>query len=107
MLTLARKLAGELDAPLEAVIIGESGRSLAQKRLAYGVARVHLVQHERLDDYAPEAWAQCLIQLVESEKSQAVLAAGTDRGNEVLAHLAARSDLPLAANCTEIQPGES
>lgn len=107
MLTLARKLAGELDTPLEAVIIGESGRSLAPEAAAYGVVRVHLVQHERLDEYAPEAWAQSLMQLVESEKPQAVLAAGTDRGNEVLAHLAAKSDLPLAANCTEIQPGES
>ena len=28
-----------------------------------------------------------------------VLAAGSDRGNEVMAHLAARTDLPLAANC--------
>lgn len=107
MLTLARKLAGSLDTPLEAVIIGESGRSLAQEATAYGVAKVHLVQHERLDEYAPEAWAQSLGQLVESEKPQAVLAAGTDRGNEVLAHLAAKSDLPLAANCTDIQPGES
>jgi electron transfer flavoprotein alpha subunit len=107
MLTLARKLARELDTPLEAVIIGESGKSLAQEAAAYGVARVHLVQHERLDDYAPEAWAQSLMQLAESEKPQAVLAAGTDRGNEVLAHLAAKSDLPLAANCIEVQPGES
>ncbi|MBE7552014.1 MAG: electron transfer flavoprotein subunit alpha/FixB family protein [Anaerolineales bacterium] len=107
MLTLARKLAGELDTPLEAVIVGESGRSLAQEAAAYGVARVHLVQHERLDDYAPEAWAQSLIQLIGLEKPQAVLAAGTDRGNEVLAHLAAKSDLPLAANCTEVQPGEN
>jgi electron transfer flavoprotein alpha subunit len=30
----------------------------------------------------------------------AVVAAGTERGNEVLAHLGALTDLPMAANCT-------
>jgi electron transfer flavoprotein alpha subunit len=107
MLTLARRLAESLDTPLEAVIIGENGRDLAQAAVAYGVGRVHLVQHDRLDDYAPEAWAQSLIQLMEAEKPQAVLAAGTDRSNEVLAHVAAKTDLPLAVNCTEVQSGES
>jgi electron transfer flavoprotein alpha subunit len=34
----------------------------------------------------------------------AVLAAGTDRGNEVLAHLGAITGLPMAANCTVVTP---
>ena len=33
-------------------------------------------------------------------RSSVVLAPGTDRGNEVLAHVAAMLDLPMAANCT-------
>ena len=33
-----------------------------------------------------------------------VLAAGSDRGNEVMAHVGARTDLPLAANCTVSPP---
>ena len=33
-------------------------------------------------------------------EADAVVAAGTNRGNEVLAHLAARRDLPFAANCS-------
>ena len=32
----------------------------------------------------------------------AVVAPGTNRGNEVLAHVAARRDLPFAANCTAV-----
>jgi len=106
MLTLARHLAGRLNSPLEAVLIGQDGHDLAESLQAYGVAKVHLVQHDQLDDFAPAAWAQSLVQLIETEKPAAVLAAGTDRGNEVLAHVAARTDLPLAANCTEVEPGE-
>jgi electron transfer flavoprotein alpha subunit len=36
----------------------------------------------------------------------AVLAAGTDRGQEVLAHLGAITGLPMAANCTIVTPDE-
>jgi electron transfer flavoprotein alpha subunit len=50
--------------------------------------------------YAPAAWAQTLVEQIESRSPSAVLAPGTDRGNEVLAHVAAKLDLPLAANCT-------
>ncbi len=107
MLTFGRRLANQLGSPLEAVLIGEAARPLADRLQAYGVPAVYLVQHDRLDDYAPEAWAQSVVDLMGTAKPQAVLAAGSDRGNEVMAHVAARSNLPLAANCTDAQPGDS
>jgi electron transfer flavoprotein alpha subunit len=42
--------------------------------------------------------------LAEATGATAVLAAGTDRGNEVLAHLGALTGLPMAANCTLVTP---
>src|ERR1700733_6430371 len=35
-----------------------------------------------------------------------VVGPGTERGNEVLAHVAAILDLPFAANCTNATPGD-
>ena len=55
--------------------------------------------------YAPQAWARALAGLAEETGATAVLAAGTDRGNEVLAHLGAITGLPMAANCTVLIPG--
>lgn len=107
MLALARDLVSQLDDSIEAVLVGEGAEALAEALPAYGVSKVHLIQHDQLDDYAPEAWAKSLVQLIESIEPQAVLAAGTDRGHEVLAHVAARTDLPLAANCIEVTPGDS
>lgn len=107
MLTFGRNLANRLNLPLEAVLIGENGHALAKVLAAYGVSKAHLVQHERLDEYAPEAWAQSVIHLIETEQPQAVLAPGTERGNEVMAHVGAKTGLPMAANCTEVQPGET
>jgi electron transfer flavoprotein alpha subunit len=55
------------------------------------------VSHARrvvTDGYAPEAWAQVVVELA----PELVVAPGTDRGHEVLAHVAALLDAPLAAN---------
>jgi electron transfer flavoprotein alpha subunit len=108
MLTFGRRLAAQLNAPLHAILIGEVARPLADRLKAYGVSTVHLAQHDRLDDYAPEAWAQSVVEIVNAVKPEAVMAAGSDRGNEVMAHVAARTNLPMAANCTDAhaQPGD-
>jgi electron transfer flavoprotein alpha subunit len=105
-LTLARDVSRQTGAALEAVLVGEQARPLVQDLGAYGVRRAHLIIHERLDDYAPEAWARAIVQLVQSLAPQAVVAAGSDRGNEVMAHVAALSAQPLAANCTEIHAAD-
>jgi electron transfer flavoprotein alpha subunit len=53
--------------------------------------------------YAPAAWAAAI---VEAAGSDDVVAAGSDRGNEVMAHVAAQLDLPLAANVTAVRGDE-
>ncbi len=107
MLTFGRRLAEEIGSPLAAVLIGEAARPLTAQLAAYGVSSVYCVQHERLDEYAPEAWAQSVVDLIEATAPEVVLAPGTDRGYEVLAHVAARLDLPLAANCTAVSTADA
>jgi electron transfer flavoprotein alpha subunit len=71
-----------------------------------GVARHIEIEHPMLTDYAPEAIAEAFTQLIRAESPSAVVAAGTERGNEVMAHVAALFDLPLATNVTEVRPGD-
>jgi electron transfer flavoprotein alpha subunit len=94
----ALALARDLGGPLHALAIGEPVAELG----AYGVETLHVAEDDRLSAYAPAAWAACLEQLVSGIQPSAVVAAGTNRGNEVLAHLAARRDLPFAANCIAV-----
>jgi electron transfer flavoprotein alpha subunit len=102
-LALTRNLAsGE---PLHALLVGEGAREAAAQLGAHGVASAHVAEDERLAAYAPGAWAQSALELVERLEPSAVVAAGTNRGNEVLAHVAARLDLPFAANCTQVGSG--
>jgi electron transfer flavoprotein alpha subunit len=69
----------------------------------YGVADVCVLVLPRTVGYAPRALATGLAQLAGAARATAVLAASTDHGNEVMAHLAALSHLPMVANCFEVE----
>jgi electron transfer flavoprotein alpha subunit len=97
------RAAGE---PLEAVLVGESGHGPAASLGAHGVATAHVVEHPGLTAYAPAAWARSICQLAERTSAAAVVAAGSERGNEVMAHAGAMLDLPMAANCIAAAPGD-
>ena len=56
--------------------------------------------------YSPDGWATALARAATERAPDVVVGPGTDRGNEVLAHVAARLDLPFAANCVEATPGD-
>jgi electron transfer flavoprotein alpha subunit len=102
-LTFARTIAGQLDgAGVEAVVIGDEAEPLAVAAAEHGARLTHVVSDAALTDYAPEAWGDALAGLAEDVAAAAVVATGTDNGNEVLAHVAAIRDLPFAANATEV-----
>jgi electron transfer flavoprotein alpha subunit len=67
---------------------------------------VQAVSIDAGEAYAPGAWAAAIVQLVEQHSPDAVVSAASDRGQEAMAHAAARLDLPLAANCVSAEPGE-
>ena len=94
-LALARSLGG----PIEAVLVG--GSEAAAK---LGVDAAHVASVD--GSYAPGAWAASVVDVAERIRPAAIVAAGTDRGNEVLAHVSCRLELPLAANCVAATPGD-
>jgi electron transfer flavoprotein alpha subunit len=102
-LGFARTIGAQLDgADVEAVLIGEEARPLAAAAAEHGATRTHLISHPELTDYGPEAWGDALAQLADAVRPEAMVATGTDKGNEALAHVAAIRDLPLATNATEV-----
>jgi electron transfer flavoprotein alpha subunit len=79
-LTFARGLGGDVDA----IAFGDAPAIT-------GVGTLHVAE---IDGYAPQAWARAIASLAPST----VVAAGTDRGNEVLAHAAVMLGAVFAAN---------
>ena len=87
-LSFARRYAPEVDA----IAFGEAPA-------ISGVRTLHVAE---VDGYAPQAWARAIASLGPTT----VVAAGTDRGNEVLAHTAVMTRGVLAANCVEASGDE-
>jgi len=124
-LAFSRSLAGPagedvaaavLDAP-DAALAGEARAALA----AAGVRTAHVADLGEAAGYAPLAWARALAELAttglattglastgpaSTGPASAVVAAGTDHGQEVLAHLGAITGLPMAANCLTAARGD-
>jgi electron transfer flavoprotein alpha subunit len=82
-------LARQLGDPVHGVSVGDA---------QVPVAVLHVAQIE--GSYAPAAWAAAVIEAADG--ADAIVGPGSDRGNEVLAHVAARLDAPFAANCTAV-----
>jgi electron transfer flavoprotein alpha subunit len=119
-LAFSRSLAGPagedvaaavLDVP-DAALAGEARAALA----AAGVRTAHVADLGEAAGYAPLAWARALAELATTGLAttglattglaSAVVAAGTDHGQEVLAHLGAITGLPMAANCLTAARGD-
>ncbi len=105
-LTCARGLAGTLGVALHALTIGAAADALVAALGAFGVQTVHQAHHAVLGDYGPESWGATLAQAIVALSPAVVLATGTDRGNEVMAHAAAHLELPMVSNCLAFEPGE-
>ena len=105
-LTFGRGLAVAMGAEMHAAAIGSGADSpdMVAEAGAYGAAAVHTVAHGILTDFGPEAWGESVAQLAAQLAPRAVLACGSERGNEVMAQVAARLGVPFVANCISITP---
>lgn len=95
-LTFARGLGGDL----QAVVLAAPGTDLSAVTAdcaEQGVSTIHVAESPSLAAYAAAAWAG-VVDTVAGTDATAIVAGGSNRGCEILAHVAARRDLPMAAN---------
>jgi electron transfer flavoprotein alpha subunit len=83
---------------MNVVLFTEPGDELSLQALtlAQTLGDVRAIALEGM--YSPAAWAAALA----AQPADAFVAAGSDRGNELLAHVAATLDQPFAANVTAV-----
>ena len=98
-LTFARRLAASAGEELAAAWFG-SGANIDHGKISAARA-VKAYAIGAGEAYAPLAWARGLAGLAGALPASAVVAASTDRGNELLAHIGAITGLPMAANCVQ------
>lgn len=97
-LTFARQLGDAV----HALVLGASDEAVLADCREQGVAVVHEATNEELTRYAAAAWGTALSQAAGTARAGILLAGGTPRGTEVLAHVAARYRRPMAANVVQV-----
>jgi electron transfer flavoprotein alpha subunit len=92
------------------VFADRSDDDLYQQALTFanslGGGDVHPVGIDDPNGYSPDGWAAAIANATTERGATIVVGPGTERGNEVLAHVAAILDQPFAANCTKATPGD-
>ena len=98
-ITFARDLAAAGGGvAVDAVVVGMPEDVVLARLAAYGVRRVHALTGSAFEAFSGAAWAAGVMSVRDAVGSVVVTAAGTPRGNEVMAHVAARTRVPMAAN---------
>ena len=102
----ARDIAEQLGVAVEALGIGAASVELADVCGAHGASMLHVAPTPGVDEYSPLAWGAVVGAAATGLSPAAIVASGSDRGNEVLAHAAAELDLPFVANCLAVSTAE-
>jgi len=101
-LAFAEGIAAQLDVDVAALLIGADAAELADLCAAHGATTVHQVVDAALSDYGPDAAGSAVVAAAKELAPSAIVATGSDRGNETLAYAAAELDLPFVANCLDV-----
>ena len=88
------------------VLMDGSDASRQTLTIARAFGEPRSLRMDAIQPFAPDALAAALAQAADDLSASAVFAPGTERGNEVMARLAARAGLPFAANCISATPGD-
>ena len=102
-LAFAGGIGSQLGVAVDALLIGADAAALADECASHGASTVHLVADPALTDYGPDAYGAAVAAAAAALSPAAIVASGSDRGNEVLAYAAAELDLPFVANCLDVK----
>lgn len=98
----ARKLAVELKASLETILLGDQMDEQIQQLFAAGADRVYLGNAPDLAYYQPEIYTEIIVKLAKEYPPEIILIGSTAMGTELAPLVAARLDTGLTAHCIDL-----
>jgi len=84
--------------PIDAVLVGPAPGGASTELAAYGVRTVHHAESDGFDRFSGAATATAVLAARQAAGAVVVMAGGTNRGNEVMARVATRLGVAMAAN---------
>jgi len=101
-LGVGRKLAEALGQPLSAVLVGSNISGLAGQAIAYGAARVYVVDDPLLKDDNTEAYISVMEKVINQVKPGVLIMGQTDAGRDLAPRLAFRLGTTATLDCVDL-----
>lgn len=102
--TAARRLADELGAEVQAVVLGGTGVGERAAELAgSGADRIWIGESDALATYSPEGYRTLLVNLIGEQGGEVLVFPGSAMGKDLAPRVAARLGVGYAADCTELE----
>ena len=103
VVSTARTVADQLNGRVVAVVVGGTGSADAASDLSrFGADRILVCEHESLALYQPDSTVELLASVAADVSPAAVLFAASAQGKDLSARVAARLDVALGSEATEI-----
>ena len=99
----ARQIADALGGEVHALVIGPAGAGEQAGELGqYGADRVWVAEADAFERYSPEGFAQVVVDLAGEQGYHTIFFPATAQGKDLAPRLAAKLDVPLAADATAL-----
>jgi electron transfer flavoprotein alpha subunit len=85
-----------------AILLGDGVAELAKELGQYGAKVVHVVQNPALKLYTSEAYSKAIVEILKKGGAEVVLASHTPTGRDFMPRVAARMNVGLASDCTQL-----
>ncbi len=102
LLTTGRWVADSLKQQLTLVMVGKNLDSMVGTLEEYGPDRIILISGEGADQFIPEAYSESIAAVAKKAPPSVMLFPATYDGRDLAARLAAKLEVGLAADCTEV-----
>ena len=106
LIGVARELAEKTGEKVNAVLLGHGVTDKADELIAHGADTVYVVDHENLEKFVTEPYAQAMTHIARKYEPNVILFGATSIGRDLAPRLSARLRTGLTADCTKLEMDE-
>jgi len=99
----ALKLANDIGADIEVLLIGNNVSSIAGELGAYGIKKVVVSEDAKLENYSTTAYSKILAETAKLRSADIIILSASAMGKDISPRVSAKLEAGLVADCTEIK----
>src|SRR5581483_1775540 len=102
-LSEGRRIATSLGQPLNALVVGGDIKGLTEEVASIGADKIYVAQSATFEKYSTEGYAAALAKAIEETGASVALLAHTSQGKDLAPRVAARLNVGLATDVTDVK----